>query len=150
VNRRDIIEAASTSLTVGLTRPGFADGSEGGIPSEQDSRALGSGHFGKWITDEKHGLPVYRYTCDQRTDPRAKARMHEDFLGAADHLHAVGNDRPIAAASNYGYVQVRQDEGSPKYLNDHAPLQNRFGGGTGYSTNAIWLCSMTCYSRSAN
>lgn len=121
VNRREFIEAASMSVTVGLSRPRFADVLKGGIPSEHDRKAAGSGHFGEWITDE-HGLPAYRYTCDQRTDRRAKTRTHEEFLGAADHLHAVGNDRLIAVASNYGYVQVRQDEGSPKYLNDYMPV----------------------------
>ena len=41
--------------------------------------------------------------------------------GATDHTHQVGNDRLIAAVSNFGYVQVRQDEGSPKFLNDYVP-----------------------------
>lgn len=128
------------SATAGLTMPCFAGGLKGGIPGEQERKSPGSGHFGEWITDE-HGLPAYRYTCDQRTDPHAKNRTHEDFLGAADHLHAVGNDRLIAVASNFGYVQVRQDEGSPKYLNDYAPLQNRFGGGIGYLTDGQTVLS---------
>lgn len=38
----------------------------------------------------------------------------------------------MAAVSNYGYVQVRQDEGSPKFLNDYAPELGQYGGGSGY------------------
>ena len=41
----------------------------------------------------------------------------------------------VAVASNFGYVQVRQDEGSPKFLNDHAPELNRYGAGIGYLTD---------------
>jgi len=37
--------------------------------------------------------------------------------------------------SNYGYVQVRQDEGSPKFLNDYSPERNQYGGGIGDLTD---------------
>jgi hypothetical protein len=139
MNRREFIEAAGMSLTAGLTTPSFAD-LLSGAPSGQSRRAFGSGYFGEWIVDE-HGLPAYRYTCDQRTDPHATTPVHKDLLGPTDHLHAVGNDRLVAVASNYGYVQVRQDEGAPKYLNDYAPEQNRFGGGIGYLTDGQTVLS---------
>jgi hypothetical protein len=41
----------------------------------------------------------------------------------------------VAAASNYGYVQVRQDEGSPKFLNDYSPERSQYGGGIGFLTD---------------
>ncbi|MGB6830679.1 MAG: hypothetical protein WBE41_21710 [Terracidiphilus sp.] len=47
----------------------------------------------------------------------------------------MGNDRLVAAASNYGYVQVRQDEGSPKFLNDYCPEQGLYGAGIGFLTD---------------
>ena len=81
------------------------------------------------------GCPAYRYTCDQLTDKNAQTPTHAEFLGATDHLHLVGNNRLVGVASNFGYVQVRQDEGSPKYLNDYAPGENRYGGGIGYLTD---------------
>ena len=34
--------------------------------------------------------------------------------------------------SNYGHVQVRQDEGSPKYLNEYYPEEGHYAGGFGY------------------
>ena len=85
-----------------------------------NAKAYGSGHFGEWITDT-FGLPAYRYTCDQTSDPKAISPVHKQWRSPADHTHQVGNDRLVAAVSNYGYVQVRQDEGSPKFLNDYCP-----------------------------
>src|SRR6202162_1739182 len=83
----------------------------------QRSKAYGSGYFGEWITDQ-FGLPAYRYTCNQITDSKALSPVHKQWRGPSDHTHQVGNDRVIAAVSNYGYVQVRQDEGSPTFRND--------------------------------
>jgi hypothetical protein len=95
---------------------------------------FGSGHFGEWITDE-FGLPAYRYTCSQDSDPAAVSPVHPGWRSATDHTHQVGNDRLIAAVSNYGFVQVRQDEGSPKFLNDYAPEHGRYGAGIGFLTD---------------
>ncbi|MCJ7648288.1 MAG: hypothetical protein MUP85_06720, partial [Candidatus Lokiarchaeota archaeon] len=52
-----------------------------------------------------------------------------------DHSFQIGNDRLVAVVSNFGYMQVRQDEGGPKFLNDYDPQRNRFGGGFGYLTD---------------
>jgi hypothetical protein len=95
------------------------------------SKPYGSGHFGEWITDE-FGLPAFRYTCDQTTDPKAVTSVTPGLLSPTEHIHQVGNDRLVAIASNYGHVQVRQDEGAPKFLNVHWPSQAQFGGGIGY------------------
>ena len=101
-------------------------------PSGSPSRKpYGSGYFGEWIEDE-FGLPAYHYTCDQVSDPKAISPVNKAWRSPTDHTHQVGNDRLVAAVSNYGYVQVRQDEGSPKFLNDYAPERGQYGGGIGY------------------
>ncbi len=99
-----------------------------------NKKEFGSGYFGEWIEDD-FGLPAYRYTCDQINDPKAITPMNKKWRSNTEHLHQVGNDRLVAVASNYGYVQVRQDEGSPKYLNEFNPEQGQYAGGFGYLTD---------------
>ena len=94
-------------------------------------KSFGSGTFGDWFEDE-HNLPAYRYTCNQRYDPKAVTPTHPEWRNPTDHSHLVGNDRLVAVASNYGYIQVRQDEGGPKFLNDYDPAHGDFTGGFGY------------------
>lgn len=96
--------------------------------------AFGSGQFGAWIEDE-FGLPAFRYTANQTTDPRALTPVQPGVLAPTEHIHQVGNDRITAIASNYGQVRVRQDEGCPKFLNDVDPTTSQFGGGLGYLTD---------------
>jgi Glycosyl hydrolase 36 superfamily, catalytic domain len=105
-----------------------------------ESKAYGSGYFGNWITDQ-FGLPAYRYTCNQVSDPKAISPVHKEWRGPTDHTHQVGNDRVIAAVSNYGYVQVRQDEGSPKFLNDYSPEHGHYGAGIGFLTDGTEVLS---------
>ncbi len=97
------------------------------------AKPYGSGYFGEWIEDE-FGLPAFRYTCDQAHDPKAVTSVGPGILSATDHVHQVGNDRLVAIVSNYGHVRVRQDEGAPKFLNDHSPERGQYGGGFGYLT----------------
>ena len=94
-------------------------------------KAFGSGYFGEWIEDEL-GLPAYHYTCDQINDPKAITPMNEVWRSKTDHIHQVGNDRLVGIASNYGHIQVRQDEGSPKFLNEFDPNNGHYAGGFGY------------------
>ena len=148
MNRRKFMGLAGAGITVGLSKPGLAELLEKSLPAGEAGKAYGAGHFGDWVTD-RFGLPAYRYTCDQRTDPHAVSPTHKQYLAPTDHLHEVGNGRVIAVASNYGYVQVRQDEGSPKYLNDYCPEQNRFGAGLGYLTDGKEVLS-TYYPGSAS
>lgn len=77
-------------------------------------KEFGSGYFGEWITDE-HGLPAYRYTCNQLKDEKAKTVTNKEWRNSTEHLHEVGNDRVVGVASNYGYIQLREDEGAPKF-----------------------------------
>ncbi|MGA2184309.1 MAG: hypothetical protein ABSH47_14900 [Bryobacteraceae bacterium] len=88
----------------------------------------GSGSFGEWIDDEG-GLPAFRYTCNQSNDPRAVTQViTPGILMPAEHVHQVGNDRLVAMVSNYGHVQVRQDEGGPKFLNVYSPQRSQYSG----------------------
>jgi hypothetical protein len=120
----------------GLAAPGFGSflRAEDGLRSDAATKPYGSGHFGEWITDA-FGLAAYRYTCDQISDAHAVTLTHADILAANNHLHLVGNDRIVGVASNFGHVQVRQDEGAPKYLNDYAPADGLYGGGIGWLTD---------------
>lgn len=121
-----------------LTPRAFADalasaGNTGEEPPLEQGQidTYGSGHFGRWERDP-HGLPCYRYTCNQVTDPRAVQPVDKTWRSPTDHIHQVGNDRLVAVVSNYGHVQVRQDEGSPKFLNDYHPEKDCYGAGIGY------------------
>ena len=107
-------------------------------------KAYGLGYFGNWIEDQ-FGMPAYQYTCNQITDPKAVSPVDPILRRPADHTHQVGNDRLVAAVSNYGYVQVRQDEGSPEFLNDYYPEQDRYGGGIGFLSDGDKVLS-TYYS----
>lgn len=132
MNRRKFMGLAGVGITCGLTRPAFAGLFQGGAPAGKTAaKPYGSGHFGEWVVDQ-FGLPAYRYTCDQLTDPRAQTITHTESLASNAHLHLVGNNRVAAVATNFGYVQVRQDEGSPKFLNDFSPGDHRYGAGIGY------------------
>jgi hypothetical protein len=103
-------------------------------------KPYGSGSFGEWIEDE-HGLPAFRYTCDQIDDKRAVTPVSPGVLTPTDHIHQVGNDRLVAVVSNYGHVQVRQDEGAPKFLNAYSPERSQFGGGIGWLTDGTEVLS---------
>jgi hypothetical protein len=96
--------------------------------------SFGSGNFGAWESDE-FGAPVYHYTCNQLEDPIAITRVNPVWISPTNHMHQIGNDRLIGVVSNYGYVQVRQDEGSPKFLNDFDPERGMYGGGIGFLTD---------------
>ena len=133
MNRRQFLSLAAIVASDRLRRPSFA-------ATPKDPKAYGSGYFGEWITDQ-FGLPAYRYTCNQIEDPKAQSPVHARWRGSSDHTHQVGNDRLVAAVSNYGYLQVRQDEGSPKFLNDYFPDEGRYGAGIGFLTDGIRVLS---------
>ncbi|HKV39861.1 MAG TPA: hypothetical protein VJX67_11665, partial [Blastocatellia bacterium] len=156
-NRREFlggllgIGAAQLSGALGIAARGSAHAGTARLLLEGRARSLnpfvpdqrasfGSGYFGEWITDE-FGLPAYRYTCNQIIDPKARTPVHKEWRSQSDHTHQVGNDRLVASVSNYGYVQVRQDEGSPKFLNDYSPEDGRYGGGIGFLTDGDILLS---------
>jgi hypothetical protein len=127
-----------TALGVAVVGPGWRSARASEAAGSQSSGAQlpidGSGHFGTWFEDE-FGLPAYRYTCNQTTDPAAQTPVTPGILGSTEHIHQVGNDRITAIVSNFGHVRVRQDEGVPKFLNDFDPTTSQFGGGFGYLTD---------------
>lgn len=151
MNRRTFIERAGMGLCSRWILPKTATEfslSSGSLiapgPRVNAENTYGSGSFGEWVTDA-FGLPAYHYTCDQITDPKALSPVNKAWRSPADHTHQVGNNRLVAAVSNYGYVQVRQDEGSPKFLNDYCPEQHRYGGGIGFLSDGDKILS-TFYS----
>lgn len=154
MKRRTFLELAGLGLSNSLLSPKFAAGAKVDrlasvfALQKKSTKVYGSGHFGEWI-DDPFGLPVYRYTCNQITDPKAVIPVHTEWRSTADHTHQVGNNRLIAAVSNYGYVQVRQDEGSPKFLNDYFPEQHHYGGGIGFLGDGEEIVS-TYYSGQAS
>src|ERR1700722_19613580 len=137
MNRRQFLNVGALGLSQGLGFPRWAttfvadEAHRGPASGVAGAKPFGSGHFGEWITDE-FGLPAYRYTCSQDSDPAALSPVHPQWRSAADHTHQVGNDRLIVAVSNYGFVQVRQDEGSPKFLNEYSPEHGYYGAGVGF------------------
>jgi len=154
MKRRTFLELTGLGLCSSLVSPKLAAGSAMDTPlmppaqtQETAASAYGSGYFGKWISDP-FGMPAYNYTCNQVTDPKAVSATDKTWRSPTDHTHQVGNDRLVAAVSNYGYVQVRQDEGSPKFLNDFYPEQNRYGAGIGFLADKDVLLS-TWYSGAA-
>jgi hypothetical protein len=136
-DRRSFLENAAFALAATKMMPhDWGASTHDAIPpaAADQKKAYGSGYFGEWIEDE-FGLPAFHYTCDQINDPKAKTEVNPGVLAATEHVHQVGNDRLVAIASNYGHVRVRQDEGAPKFLNDHAPERGIFAGGFGYLTD---------------
>lgn len=154
MKRRTFLELASLGLANTLTpRILAAQSAPQSPPVTQEAdlntaESYGSGHFGRWERDS-HGLPVYRYTCNQLTDPLAMLPVDKEWQSPTNHIHQVGNERLVAVASNYGYVQVRQDEGSPKFLNDYCPEEHQYGGGIGFLIDGEELVLSTYYTGNA-
>jgi hypothetical protein len=132
--RRQFLWASVGVAVAGQLPAAGAGFAERMAANEGQEAAYGSSHFGSWSEDE-FGLPAFRYTCNQTTDPRAATPVQPGLLGSTEHIHQVGNDRITALASNFGHVRVRQDEGGPKILNDVDPEMSQFGGGLGYLTD---------------
>ena len=147
MRRRTFLELAGLGLADTFAPRTFASDphttfsiDEGRGHTDQPEYTYGSGHFGNWGKDP-HGLPSYRYTCDQITDPKAVQPVDKAWRSPTDHFHQVGNNRLVAVVSNYGHVQVRQDEGSPKFLNDYCPEEDRYGAGLGFLVDGDMVLS---------
>ncbi|MCL2757274.1 MAG: hypothetical protein FWD43_04250 [Coriobacteriia bacterium] len=103
-------------------------------------KAFGSGYFGEWVTDEQ-GLPAYKYDCNQLVDAKAVSPTNAVWRKENDQSFQFGNGRVVCLASNFGTVQVRQDEGSPKFLGDVDPAEHCYGGGIGWLTDGEQVLS---------
>lgn len=142
LQRREVLRLmGSTALaaTALPMLPAWASAERSAQPGSE-GEAYGSGYFGHWMSDE-HGGVAYQYTCDQVRDPKAVTPTDPIFRSATDQWHQVGNDRLVATASNFGYMQVRQDEGGPKFLNDYIPSEGQFGGGIGWLSDGETILS---------
>lgn len=129
---------------MGVTGPGPK------ASASSTEKSYGSNYFGEWVEDEYHN-PAFRYTCNQHKDSKAETPvMKPGLLGSTEHIHQIGNDRLVAIASNHGYVQVRQDEGCPKFLNAHSPDRYQYGGGFGYLTHSQEPTMSTYYGESCD
>ena len=91
--------------------------------------AYGSGHFGRWITDEA-GLPAYEYTCDHLHDPVAEYATRRG--PSRDHYHLLGNARAAALAHNEGYIEFYRPDTGGAWLNRYAPAHGAYAGGFGF------------------
>lgn len=146
MNRREFLGIVGMGVSHRLSLSKFKAALGTGSPmiasrsQVRELKTYGSGYFGEWIMDQ-FGLPAYRYTCNQVADAKAVSPVHKQWRAPTDHTHQVGNDRLVAAVSNYGYVQVRQDEGSPKFLNDYSPEHGHYGGGIGFLTDGNEMLS---------
>jgi hypothetical protein len=154
MERRRFLELSGLGLWSSFVSPKLLAGAESGKAplaalqfQENVADAYGSGYFGKWVRDS-FGMPAYDYTCNQITDAKAVSPVDKAWRSPTDHTHQVGNDRLVVAVSNYGYVQVRQDEGAPKFLNDFCPEHDRYGAGIGFLTDENIVLS-TYYSGAA-
>lgn len=90
--------------------------------------SYGSGNFGRWIVD-RFGLPSYRYTVDQQTDPLAR---QAELAGGNDAWSQVGNDRVKADAFNHGYTELWSQDRLAQWINALDPSRLHMGGGYGY------------------
>ena len=78
------------------------DQSDGARKLPPITSTYGSGDFGRWTVDH-FGLPAYRYTMDEQTDPIAR---QAELAGGNDAWSQVGNDRVKADAFNHGYTEL--------------------------------------------
>ncbi len=92
-------------------------------------RAFGSGHYGRWVTDEA-GLPAYEYTCNHLTDPVAEYATPRGK--SRDHFHLLGNLHVSAIAHNEGYIEFFRPDTVGTWLNRYAPQWGAFAGGFGF------------------
>jgi cellobiose phosphorylase len=97
-------------------------------PSVQTSSTYGSGAFGRWLTDP-FGLPSYRYTVDERTNPLAR---QPELAGSTDAWTQLGNGRIVADALNHGYVELWSQDRRYEWTNRYDAATEHFAGGYGY------------------
>jgi len=94
--------------------------------------AYGSGHFGRWTTDE-YGLPAYRYDVDEARDPLA---AQPELAGSTLAQHQVGNDRIVAASYNEGYTRLWSQDRLMQWVNRYDGANRHYAGGFGYLRTA--------------
>lgn len=118
-----LLPAATATATVSAPALLSADHSRPSLDS-----SYGSGNFGNWRVDE-FGLPFFRYTIDEATDPRARL---PELAGATQAQHQVGNDHIKGMAYNDGFTQFWSQDRIPQWANLYQAASNHYAGGYGY------------------
>src|SRR3954452_12772570 len=93
--------------------------------------SYGSGHFGSWQVDQ-FNLPVFRYTLDEATDPRANQPEIYRRTDTTDAWHQVGNDHLHANAYNHGYLELWSQDRLNQWANRYDAANRHYAGGYGY------------------
>ncbi len=139
-SRRDRVRrlAATVALVAAIgtiatcTGSGESAGGSGALSFDstlpQIASTYGSGDFGRWVVDD-FGLPSYRYTIDQNTNPLAR---QAELAGGTDAWSQVGNDRVKADAFNHGYTELWSQDRLAQWINALDPSNRHEGGGFGY------------------
>ncbi len=125
------VVSATTVLTL-ATGAGASSVQSGAFswhaPLPDIASTYGSGDFGSWSVD-RFGLPVYDYTADQQSDPKAR---QAELAGGNDAWSQVGNDRVKADAFNHGYTELWSQDRLAQWINSLDPSRRHMGGGYGY------------------
>ena len=132
--RRGTIASVLAATVVVASCVAGADASDAPPPLSTDrsspsiASTYGSGIFGTWQVD-RFGLPTYRYTMDEQTDPRAR---QPELAGNTDAWSQVGNDHLVANAYNHGYVQLWSQDRTAQWMNRYDAANRHYSGGYGY------------------
>jgi cellobiose phosphorylase len=118
-----LLSASDPATTAAATAPLSKDVALPNIAS-----TYGSGAFGQWTVDS-FGLPSYRYTMDEQTNPLARQM---NLQGASDAWSQVGNTRVKADAFNHGYTQLWSQDRLAQWTNYYDATHGHFSGRTGY------------------
>lgn len=121
-----VTAAVALSLARGA-RAAPAPLSAGG-PSPSIASSYRSGSFGRWQVDS-FGLPVYLYTADEQTDPKAG---QPELDGATRAQHELGNDHIKGMAYNDGYTELWSQDLLAQWANRFQPQSRHYAGGYGY------------------
>ncbi len=123
---------STATVMVPTAGAGASSSSNGGLswnaPIPAVASTYGSGDFGSWAVDA-FGLPTYRYSVDQQTDPRAR---QTELAGSNNAWSQVGNDRVKADAFNHGYTELWSQDRLAQWINSIDPSHRHLGGGYGY------------------
>ncbi|HEY2772325.1 MAG TPA: hypothetical protein VGI87_17240, partial [Solirubrobacteraceae bacterium] len=120
-------------VVIGATTPAVARAA-GPKPLSADHHrpsvlsTYGSGVFGTWGVDAL-GMPRYRYTIDQETNPAA---AQPELAGSRDAWHQLGNDHIVADAFNHGYTQLWSQDRLYEWANYYDASTQHYAGGYGY------------------
>jgi len=124
-----ILAVTAIAMSTGTEASANGDGALSfGATLPRIASTYGSGDFGRWTVD-RFGLPSYRYTIDQQSDPLAR---QAELAGGTDAWTQVGNDRVKADAFNHGYTELWSQDRLAQWINALDPARRHEGGGFGY------------------